>query len=587
MKKNLIQLVLVSMFISMSSFAQFVPDWTQTINSSPDSANVAPVKVMNDHQGNVITLSNYLKTGGVGTIYKVYLNKYTMNGVLIWNQVFDNNGTQDFRSTDMVIDDQDNIYIAGGLMSSMNYEPYLIKVLSSGFSPWQRTGTMAFTNGMFSQVEFRNSKLYLRADMGLAVFNLSGTELWSNSQMTQAMKLDYSGHIIVSAYSSPQTLFVYDSTGVIIWSDSTIIADRIAVDGFNNIYLLGQYSYELAKFDSNGVFQWSYNNFPLPPPFGDLSFDVVVDYNQDVYVTGLNDTMYKFDPNGQVLWSSPMEGLDQYLNVAKVNYNNMLTIAGIRNGINGYDILVNSFNSNGIVNWSGYYSSNNVQEFTVSMSLDPDGIYVLEDSISNSTVMKFEQPWQSAVLDFSTFCVDSVWYDSSNPALINISVFNGGVSQSNYPSIQMIAPNGDTISNVNNLVNFFAQIPNTHQVYTDSITVSGITDFSQYHFIYYDGFGTSFGEINFCPPVSVSENELSQVELFPNPAVNAVMISNLKSNESYTMEIVDVNGKKVFEKNLEGNSRYSIDLNSQSAGLYFVRLINKQAVRVLKLNLSK
>src|SRR6185295_9516294 len=91
-----------------------------------------------------------------------------------------------------------------------------------------------------------------------------------------------------------------------------------------------------------------------------------------------------------------------------------------------------------------------------------------------------------------------VWYDPVNPGLINVSVFNGNVSHLNYPSVQIVSPGGDTISNVNNFVNFFAHPGNMYQTYTDTIIVPGITDFTGYTFLMNELFGDTTAVIDWC-----------------------------------------------------------------------------------------
>ena len=207
----------------------------------------------------------------------------------------------------------------------------------------------------------------------MALFYLNGTEQWSNTTSPIRMNIDKSGNAIVSTYSLPTSISKYDSLGNQLWGDSSILADRIVTDPSNNIYLFGQYPYQLVKLDSNGIAQWASNSFPVPPPFGDISFDILVDYNQDLYVIGVADTIFKYDMNGNMLWAKSMDGLDQYISSSKINFNNMLLIAGIQNGFAGYDARVSIFNSNGGISWTGIYSSNIVQEFPVSMSVDKKG----------------------------------------------------------------------------------------------------------------------------------------------------------------------------------------------------------------------
>ena len=76
------------------------------------------------------------------------------------------------------------------------------------------------------------------------------------------------------------------------------------------------------------------------------------------------------------------------------------------------------------------------------------------------------------------------------------------------------------------------------------------------------------------------------VKLYPNPASDkfTIQIDNLK--EAYTLEILNTTGQIVFSKQLT-NSAEQIDLSSQVAGVYFVKLqsVNNSVVRkIIKQN---
>src|SRR5689334_10446099 len=86
-------------------------------------------------------------------------------------------------------------------------------------------------------------------------------------------------------------------------------------------------------------------------------------------------------------------------------------------------------------------------------------------------------------IDFNQICVDSVYYDPVNPDLIHITIYNGSSNSINYPVVQIIESDGDTISNLSLALSFFAHPVGYTQTYTDSITVSGIVDFSNYTFV--------------------------------------------------------------------------------------------------------
>lgn len=119
------KLLLISLLTSMILQAA-LPDWTVNINSLPDSASVTPVKSIVDRFENNIVLGLYNLPLPSGTaVQKVVLNKIDKTGVIIWSYTFDNNGIDQPRGVDMALDNDDNIYVAGGLMETPTWQPLL------------------------------------------------------------------------------------------------------------------------------------------------------------------------------------------------------------------------------------------------------------------------------------------------------------------------------------------------------------------------------------------------------------------------------------------------------------------------------
>ena len=582
--KTLKLLIVISCLLNTSLKAQVSPLWTQTINSFPDTALISPVRTLIDQLGNVVALSTYRKNVGGNNHFKVVLNKYNSNGTHLWNYVFDNGGNGDPMGWDMALDNQGNIGVAGAYMSAPNYKPFIILVSSSGNLSWQRDTTTSFVVGNYSKIISLFNRFYLSNSSGIAVYSYNGTELWSNTTIPSCIAVDKNGDLIATSYIATTTSLVrFDSLGNQNLSDSAFLAERIITDDNRNIYLFAQYpGYVLVKIDSNGVFQWMHDTFPATPPFGDISFDVLVDFNQDIVVLGLNDTMFKFSPSGQIIWKRSMGGLDQYKSISQVFYYNLIFVAGVQSGPGGYDISVSAFNLFGFPCWTGSYSSNSTQEFSVDLAINTDGVYILEDSISNSNLIKFQSPIFQGIFDFNNFCVDSVWYDAINPNVINVSVLNGGASSLNYPSVRIVSPAGDTISNVYNLVNFFAHLPNSIQTYSDTITVNGINDFSGYHFIMYDSFGATFGEIPLCITLSVDEKDVESIIFYPNPASNRLVVSNLSLSEKYSISLFDVQGRLMLNEKSVGETSHAVAVDEFPQGLYILQVGSEKGIKTFR-----
>jgi len=436
---------------------------------------------------------------------------------------------------------------------------------------WLRDSTQSFVSGFYDQIIMKNNLIYLKGQ-GIAVFSLNGDEKWSKHVGARRMAVDNKGQMIVSAVdTTTNTIYRFDSTGTLNFSDSTINAERIATDMDNNFYLLGYISqYAVVKYDSAGNFKWQRTNLPFQPGFGDIGYDVLVDYESNVILTGLNDTMFKFSSAGALIWRKSMHGLDSYMTSAEITFSNLIAIAGSVYAGNDYSLKVATFDRNGNQNWSGTYNAAiGKQEFAVSATIDNSGVYVAENNNQNTTLVKFA-PFFTTPVNYAFVCVDSVWYDSGGH-FINVRLFNGNASYINYPSVQIITPQGDTIGNPKNIVNFFIHMGNTYQTYHDTIKISGIANWSSYTFLVNEGFGSTKGIIAMCGFTGVYPDlkMRDKVILFPNPFEDGFAIYTGRATPMQ-FQLFDISGRLLLEKEIV--NRDSVPAADLAKGIYFYRL---------------
>ncbi len=92
-------------------------------------------------------------------------------------------------------------------------------------------------------------------------------------------------------------------------------------------------------------------------------------------------------------------------------------------------------------------------------------------------------------------------------------------------------------------------------------------------------------EIVVVDPLSVSENTIENIFLFPNPAENIVRIYNIYSETNISIhDILGKNYKSIQINNFESNS-ISINISSLDTGIYFIRIedINTGHLKTLRL----
>jgi hypothetical protein len=540
--------------------------------------------MMQDHLNNIYVLGRYHLTVPGGEETRINLIKYDPDGNVLWTFVYDSSANGFPRGFDMALDSAGNCYIGGGSTDSLVEQILFIKVNNSGSLVWEMDSLSTFSSGRIMKVIHKNNAFYLQGNSGVAVLEMNGTERWSVPLNPYTIAVDELGQMIVSEFLSvSDNILRFDSNGVLNFSDSTILAQRIATDIDNNIYLLNDYPmYELVKYDNAGNFEWLFNSFPPAPPFGDIGFDILTDLNNDIILVGLNDTMYKFNPAGNIIWKKTMNGMDQYLIKAKISYTNFLAIAGSITDTGGNDAVAALFDLNGNQSWVGIYNSNNFQEYAVDIIVDFSGIFLLEDSMQNIDLIKFTSPFFNSIPDFSLVCIDSVWYGPVNPQFINVRVFNGNIPHINYPVVRIVSPAGDTISNQSSALSFFTHPSNDFQTYTDSIYVTGITDFSNYTFLFSDGIADTIGVVDFCLINGLEEYFENDVLIYPNPVIDRFTISANHVRDMISIEIYDVNGKKVLNERAY-ELEITIDLSGKASGIYFMRLSNDGNVKSYKI----
>ncbi len=579
--KNKLLLTLITIFIQLNVNAQSTPLWTQTMNTLPDSSYLLPIQTKVDVFGNVVTLSTDYSIMFPIT-QKIYLRKFNTDGNIIWTKTFDNSGIGNPRGYALEVDSSANVYVAGGLMDSDT--PLLIKLNSSGNVVWQRDSTTTISAGSYQQMIMKNGLLYLRSTAGIAVYDYFGNEQWSVGGIIPIyIAVDNVGRVIASVVAGATNLFRFNTDGSIDFNAVTIDAANIAIDYQNNIYLINNYgTYNLVRFDSSGTFSWIKPDIAVCPPFGDISVELIVDWDQDIIAIGLNDSMYKYNYNGDFEWQRSMNGLDSYRISSSLFSQNYILIAGAIQGPIDNNVRVATFDVMGNQNWFGDYNSNSVQEFPVDMAFDDSGIYILEDSMSSSDLIKFDYPFVAGMpVDYSLVCVDSVWYDTLNPIYINVRIFNGNFAHMNYPSVQIVSPQGDTISNKIGWVNFFAHMGNGLQTYQDTITQFGITDFSQYHFLMSESFSDTTVEIFWCLTSDITDPYETHLGIYPNPTSGSIHLMQIRDGETATLQIFDSNGR-LCQTTKVTSANNEIDLEKFSSGIYFLRMTSKSGVRIGK-----
>jgi len=350
-----------------------------------------------------------------------------------WVARYDNNGTHGRHGASAIaVDSSGNSYVIGtstGTGTSSDFAT--VKYDADGVQLWEaRHGTSAYDYGRHLVLD-NNDNVYVAGivrgsgspynDYGIVKYDTNGNTLWETSyngpsgmgDSVAGIAVDSNGNVYVTGTSdyhkgsSNYATVKYNSNGNLLWevvsnsggmgilSNNWDYATGIAVDGNNNVYVLGSsqngggYAYVVIKYDTNGTLLWA-NKYNGPGGGWDYPNDLVVDGADNVYVTGkspdaagLNDyATVKFDSNGNLLWASryngPQNQDDEATSIAIDGSGNVF-VTGESN--NNYATV--KYDSNGMQQWVNRYSGHPTDSTDAASDIAVDGsgnVYVTGSS---------------------------------------------------------------------------------------------------------------------------------------------------------------------------------------------------------------
>ncbi|CAN0126795.1 unnamed protein product, partial [Chrysoparadoxa australica] len=82
--------------------------------------------------------------------------------------------------------------------------------------------------------------------------------------------------------------------------------------------------------------------------------------------------------------------------------------------------------------------------------------------------------------------------------------------------------------------------------------------------------------------VGLSENELSSIQVYPNPSTNGVFYLSAEVLKGSEFKVLDAKGKVISSGTVQSNQQ-SIDLSEGPNGVYFVKVLNNAQSVTMKL----
>jgi len=316
--------------------------WQQTCTSS-SADNDYGVDIRIDGSNNVYVAGAYHN----GSDYDYFVAKYLQNGVLVWEQFYDNGGQDIIESLE--IDGFGNVYVTGSSQDGLIPDATTIKFDSNGNQQW-----------------IKNHNVSNKPEIGVDI------------------SIDNNGNIIVGgnvAWNQNESKFLlikYDPNGNEL-NDQLINTPGIGLDELQmidldnqgNIYVVGkgvlsgQSTGKIAKLNSNFVLQWEhyidhYNN-GLANELNAIQTDDIGNVSVTGYSTndfgGTDIIIYQFDQtNGNINWykerKSTVESYSSKGKDLKVDLEGSVFITGFLFSNNGTSFVTSQYSVNGSLMWS-------------------------------------------------------------------------------------------------------------------------------------------------------------------------------------------------------------------------------------------
>ena len=239
----------------------------------------------------------------------------------------------------------------------------------------------------------------------------------------------------------------------------------------------------------------------------------------------------------------------------------------------GQATLEHSYSSNGWDyddNCNTFKTQNGLNYFTFDRTDNTLKLYNSNHSLFKT--VNIPVPAGYNLITVSTF--SDILFNSDN--LIEFLV-QSRVSQS-IQNIILVNENGLVLQDYGNRDSAFIikGISNDFKLVTSFDGQNSFPELTNYLFDVYSLPGTTLNTVS-------NINNESSFFGFPNPTENKIAITNnLESGQNATLEVFDINGKRVIQKNVTGgNSEITIDATELSSGVYIYKL-NGQTNRFIK-----
>jgi hypothetical protein len=315
-------ILFIALFLACGSINAQIPkiDWVKSMGTTDQ--RIYAKSIATDKLGNSYTIGTFEGTcdmdpstsslflSSTGS-YDIYISKFDIKGNLIWAKQIIGNANNE-SPTGIRVDDGGNIYITGFLVGTMDFDPgtkvnnlsslgeedvFILKLNTDGDFVWvKQIGSNSFETVSDIQID-QTGNIYL---------------LGSFASTLDVDPSSIAVHIL-SASQGNTFILKFDNLGQLIWAKnfggSTTIGNGLGLDKKNNVYCVGYFS-DYADFD------------PSPKVYNITAFGTSVDCDDDAFVLKLDDL-------GSFLWAKHFGGKNKtYAFDITIDKENSLYISG-------------------------------------------------------------------------------------------------------------------------------------------------------------------------------------------------------------------------------------------------------------------
>lgn len=457
----------------------------------------------------------------------------------------------------------------------------------------------------------------------------------------------------------------YDATSNLLWANRIGNSEweaglSIETDSLNNVYIIGNYKgyldfdpgedtaalnaltmrYFLAKYDTNGSFQWVRDIGSDGNDWLTIYQDkLFIDKNAQVYTyLNTNDTLKKFNSQGVQIWQKQLSGTPDMGNKQNFYFVNGFKTAWSHSPSYQDSILLNKVDENGNVVYSNLMATSDDGYICGFIKYDENGnlflsgqywgdvsFYGLNDTLTISN--HATSSWSNSQIKKEYIAkVDTLGF-------VNwVYSFNGVNGESPLPHIIRTNPNGDifTLGYATGTKNFDPSSNTTIATYLNhyiakydssfnykgcSIFLGGsgndhIANFEMYddtaiicgHFfntIDIDLTNSNF-YLNATPPENIFmakysnfdiiTNESSvdflqepyhDIQIYPNPSSGIISIDLSGDSHASSFIVYDITGNQLLNKNITENA-FEMNFSNFSNGIYYLTFLNNGHSKSIK-----